>query len=211
MGKVTFRETREADAALLFGAEITRARIGVSEERFNRDEVGPAAWNRSRRGRTTVPLNGIASFTRRPRRDQRFPGRRDRASPLRSNLAVQEGALRGNTLDRLESCLSARLPRIMDATVTHVNEAHHLHLLHLPRLATVLAQARRAVHSCGSVASVELGRHSWDNGRSASDAVFFSSRKLGAEHRAAVFPPRCRDSIARGCSSHETEHAARAD
>lgn len=35
----------------------------------------------------------------------------------------------GNTLDRTESRLSARLPRIMDATVTHVNEACHLHLL----------------------------------------------------------------------------------
>lgn len=34
-----------------------------------------------------------------------------------------------HTLDRAESRLSARLPRIMDATVTHVNEACHLHLL----------------------------------------------------------------------------------
>lgn len=39
----------------------------------------------------------------------------------------------GNTLDRAESRLSARLPRIMDATVTHVNEACHLHLLRLRR------------------------------------------------------------------------------
>lgn len=43
----------------------------------------------------------------------------------------------GNTLDRAESRLSARLPRIMDATVTHVNEACHLHLLRL-RLAPSL-------------------------------------------------------------------------
>lgn len=52
----------------------------------------------------------------------------------RCNLTVQEGRRRANTLDKLESCLSARLPRIMDATVTHVNEAHHLHLLYLPAL-----------------------------------------------------------------------------
>ena len=43
----------------------------------------------------------------------------------------EEGTRRGNTLDKLESRLSAWLPRIMDVTVTHVNEAHHLHLLHL--------------------------------------------------------------------------------
>lgn len=46
----------------------------------------------------------------------------------------------GNTLDRAESHLSARLPRIMDATVTHVNEACHLHLL--LRLRRVAASTR---------------------------------------------------------------------
>lgn len=50
-----------------------------------------------------------------------------------SNLGAQEKKEREkvrNTLDKLESRLSARLPRIMDVTVTHVNEARHLHLLH---------------------------------------------------------------------------------
>lgn len=39
-----------------------------------------------------------------------------------------------NTLDRAGSRLSVWLPRIMDVTVTHVNEACHLHLLRLRRL-----------------------------------------------------------------------------
>lgn len=44
----------------------------------------------------------------------------------------------GNTLDRAESRLSVWLPRIMDVTVTHVNEACHLHLLRLRRTSPTL-------------------------------------------------------------------------
>lgn len=69
----------------------------------------------------------------------------------RSNLAVQEGTRHSNALDKLESRLSARLPRIMDVTVTHVNEAHHLHLLHLPVLPAAYPLPHRAFDSYGNV------------------------------------------------------------
>ena len=59
---------------------------------------------------------------------ERFLERRHQLAPIWLSV---EGTRRGNTLDKLESRLSAWLPRIMDVTVTHVNEARHLHLLHL--------------------------------------------------------------------------------
>lgn len=68
-----------------------------------------------------------------PRRHPRFRnslqfGCRQFSSLLRSNALEIPLLPHGNTLDRAESRLSVWLPRIMDATVTHVNEAYHLHL-----------------------------------------------------------------------------------
>lgn len=64
-----------------------------------------------------------------------------------------------NTLDKPESRLSARLPGIMDVTVTHVNEARHLHLPHYHLL------PRRAFDGCGEETSTSSCCVSFDPNR----------------------------------------------
>lgn len=69
------------------------------------------------------------------RNSLQFGRRRSSSSPRSNALEVPVLLAYGNTLGRAELRLSVWLPRIMDATVTHVNEACHLHLLRLRRLA----------------------------------------------------------------------------
>lgn len=76
-----------------------------------------------------------------------------------------------NTLDKPESRLSARLPGIMDVTVTHINEARHLHLPHYHH------PPRRAFDGCGEETSTSSCCVSFDPNRPPSHRLRINIHK----------------------------------
>lgn len=139
-------ESRFSKVGVAFGGIVVASRVGTTRsvetrldettESLNRERLDPPGLFRARKERCYQ--GGSRDYRRLSR--VTFSGT---TASARSNLTVQEGARRGNTRDKLESCLSARLPRIMDVTVTRVNEAHRLHLLHLRALATARSAPSR--------------------------------------------------------------------